>query len=159
MTMPEVIDFIDGYARTRWPRRCRTATSVLVAVRAGDGGFRVVTQRGQWRCRAVVLASGGHHLPNIPACASAPAEIATRECGVEGLPQSAATQQVHRLVSFDRRRIRRPACSWRTRLSPYGARGQARRGRTHPHAAHVSRLRHPALARCRRHPGSARVRC
>ena len=44
----------------------RTDTTV-VSVRAVDGGFRVVTQRGQWRCRAVVLASGAHNLPNIPA--------------------------------------------------------------------------------------------
>jgi putative flavoprotein involved in K+ transport len=67
MTMPEVIDFIDGYAAAV-AAPVRTGTTV-VSVRAADGGFRVVTQRGQWRCRAVVLASGAHHAPNIPACA------------------------------------------------------------------------------------------
>jgi putative flavoprotein involved in K+ transport len=69
MTMPEVIEFIDGYARAvSAPVRAHTT---VVSVRAVDGGFRVVTQRGQWRCRAVVLASGAHHLPHIPACATA----------------------------------------------------------------------------------------
>lgn len=68
MTMPEVIDFIDGYAQAAGVP-VRTATSV-VSVRAADGGFRVVTQRGQWRCRAVVMASGAHHVPNIPAFAA-----------------------------------------------------------------------------------------
>lgn len=69
MSMPETIDFIDGYARAI-AAPVRTGTTV-VSVRAADGGFRVVTQRGQWRCRAVVLASGAHHLPDIPGCASA----------------------------------------------------------------------------------------
>jgi putative flavoprotein involved in K+ transport len=67
MTMPEVIDFIDGYARAV-AAPVRTDTTV-VSVSPADGGFRVVTQRGQWRCRAVVLANGAHQLPNIPACA------------------------------------------------------------------------------------------
>jgi len=31
----------------------------------------VVTQRGQWRCRTVVIASGAHNLPNIPSIAAA----------------------------------------------------------------------------------------
>jgi len=68
MTMPEVIGFIDGYAKAV-AAPVRTGTTV-VSVRAADGGYRVVTQRGQWRCRAVVLASGVHHVPNIPACAA-----------------------------------------------------------------------------------------
>jgi putative flavoprotein involved in K+ transport len=68
MSMPDVIGFIAGYARAI-AAPVRTGTTV-VSVRAADGGFRVVTQRGQWRCRAVVLASGAHHLPDIPACAS-----------------------------------------------------------------------------------------
>jgi putative flavoprotein involved in K+ transport len=68
MSMPEIIGFIDGFARAI-AAPVRTGTTV-VSVRAADGGFRVVTQRGQWRCRAVVLASGAHHLPDIPACAS-----------------------------------------------------------------------------------------
>ncbi|MEO8017034.1 MAG: NAD(P)-binding domain-containing protein [Pseudomonadota bacterium] len=68
MTMPEVIDFIDGYAAAVGAP-VRTGTAV-VSVREADGGFRVLTQRGQWRCRVVVMASGAHHLPNIPACAA-----------------------------------------------------------------------------------------
>ena len=69
MTMPEVIGFITGYARFAGaPVRIGTT---VVSVQAVDGGYRVVTQRGQWRCRAVVIASGAHSLPNIPACAAA----------------------------------------------------------------------------------------
>ncbi len=68
MTMREVIDFIDGYAAAV-AAPVRTDTSV-VSVQSADNGFRVITQRGQWRSRAVVLASGAHHLPHVPACAS-----------------------------------------------------------------------------------------
>jgi putative flavoprotein involved in K+ transport len=67
MSMTDVVGFIDGYARAVGAP-VRTGTTV-VSVRAADDGYRVVTQRGAWRCRAVVLASGAHHLPNIPACA------------------------------------------------------------------------------------------
>jgi putative flavoprotein involved in K+ transport len=69
MTVPEVIEFIDHYAITVCAP-VRTATTV-VSVSQVDDGFRVVTQRGQWRCRAVVCASGAHNLPNIPAFAAA----------------------------------------------------------------------------------------
>jgi len=68
MTMPEVIAFIDGYAKAGGaPVRAGTT---VVSVQAIDDGFRVLTQRGQWRCRAVVLANGAHGLPSIPACAA-----------------------------------------------------------------------------------------
>src|SRR6185436_3462940 len=54
MAAAEVIDFIAGYAR-------HTAAPVLTQTRvtsvAQDGaGYRVATDRGDWRCRAVVLA-------------------------------------------------------------------------------------------------------
>jgi putative flavoprotein involved in K+ transport len=68
MTMPEVIDFVTGYARfVAAPVRTGvTVTSVL----ASDDGYRVETDRGSWRCRAVVLASGAHGLANLPAFAA-----------------------------------------------------------------------------------------
>ena len=69
MTIKEVVDFISGYARTVGaPVRDFTAvTSVSVA----DGGYRVATNRGEWRCRALVMASGAHNLPVVPAVDSA----------------------------------------------------------------------------------------
>jgi putative flavoprotein involved in K+ transport len=67
MTMREVIGFIDDYAHVIGAP-VRRDTSV-VSVSAADDGFRVVTQRGRWRCRAVVCASGAHNLPSIPALA------------------------------------------------------------------------------------------
>lgn len=69
MTMPEVIEFIERYARISGAP-VRTGTTVL-SVSAGDGGYRVLTDRGAWHCRAVVIASGAHGVPNVPALASA----------------------------------------------------------------------------------------
>ena len=69
MTMPEVVEFIRRYARhINAPVRERTT---VTSVHASDGGYRVVTNRGEWRCRAVVIASGAHNLANVPAVASA----------------------------------------------------------------------------------------
>jgi putative flavoprotein involved in K+ transport len=69
MTMPEVVQFIDRYARIIGaPVRTNTdVTSVGVA----DDGYRVVTDRGEWRCRAVVIASGAHNVPAVPSLGAA----------------------------------------------------------------------------------------
>ena len=65
MTMPEVVEFIDGFARfVNAP--VRTGTTVT-SVSAVDDGYRVVTDRGEWRCRAVVMANGAHDIPDVPA--------------------------------------------------------------------------------------------
>lgn len=69
MTMPEVIGFIAAYAK-RIAAPVRTGVTVTSVV-ASDDGYRVETDRGAWRCRAVVLASGAHGLPNLPAFAAA----------------------------------------------------------------------------------------
>lgn len=69
MTMPEVVEFIGRYARfINAPVRERTT---VTSVHASDGGYRVVTNRGEWRCRAVVIASGAHNLAHVPEVASA----------------------------------------------------------------------------------------
>jgi putative flavoprotein involved in K+ transport len=65
MTMPEVIGFIDRYARNVGAP-VRTDTTVT-SVSMDDDGYRVVTDRGQWQCRAVVIASGAHNIPTVPA--------------------------------------------------------------------------------------------
>ncbi len=69
MTSPQVADFIVTYA-ARIGAPIRTGVTVTSVV-ASDDGYRVETDRGTWRCRALVLASGAHGLPNVPACAAA----------------------------------------------------------------------------------------
>jgi putative flavoprotein involved in K+ transport len=64
MTNREVIDFIDRYAETI-AAPVRTGTTVE-AVERVDEGYRVTTDRGSWRSRAVVLASGAFNEPSVP---------------------------------------------------------------------------------------------
>lgn len=68
-TVPEVIRFIEGYAKAI-SAPVETSTRVT-SVRANETGYRVQTDRGDWQCRAVVLASGACNLPDIPAIADA----------------------------------------------------------------------------------------
>lgn len=76
MTMTEVVGFIDGYAAAI-AAPVQTGTTV-VSVREADGGYRVGTDRGEWRCRTLVIASGAFNLPVVPRCATeVPASIAT----------------------------------------------------------------------------------
>ncbi|MDI5985431.1 NAD(P)-binding domain-containing protein [Halomonas sp. M4R5S39] len=68
MTMPEVVAFLRAYAR-RLSAPVQTGTTVL-SVRQADDGYRVITDRGDWRCRAAVIASGAFNLPQFPALAA-----------------------------------------------------------------------------------------
>ncbi|MDX1381022.1 MAG: NAD(P)-binding domain-containing protein [Xanthomonadales bacterium] len=69
MTMPELIGFLDRYAAgTVAPLYTDTQ---VTAVRPDAGGYRVDTDRGSWRTRAVVIATGAHQRQNVPAFASA----------------------------------------------------------------------------------------
>ena len=67
-TVPEVIRFIADYAKTT-SAPVETNTRVT-SVRSNDAGYLVRTERGDWQCRTVVLASGACNLPDIPAWAS-----------------------------------------------------------------------------------------
>lgn len=69
MTMDEVIRFVSGYAAAI-AAPVRTGTKVLSVQLAGDA-YRVVTNRGVWRSRAVVLASGACNLPSVPPVSTA----------------------------------------------------------------------------------------
>ncbi len=69
MTMAEVVAFIERYARLVAPR-LETRTAVESLARSGEG-YEVTTDRGVWRCSAVVVASGGCNLPRVPAVAAA----------------------------------------------------------------------------------------
>ena len=76
MTMPEVADFISRYAALTNPP-LETLTTVL-SVRKDGEGYEVVTDRGSWRCRSVVMASGGFNLPKAPPVAAAlPSSVAS----------------------------------------------------------------------------------
>lgn len=75
-SMPEVIDFLVRYAGVI-SAPVETHTSVI-SLSAADGGFMVATDKGVWRCRAVVLATGACNVARVPAVAAAvPAGIAT----------------------------------------------------------------------------------
>src|SRR6187402_1779573 len=76
MTMPEVIDFITGYAKYI-AAPVQTGTTVTAVSRTADG-YRVATDNGEWQCETVVLASGAFNLPALPAFASAvPTSVAS----------------------------------------------------------------------------------
>jgi putative flavoprotein involved in K+ transport len=69
MSMQEVIEFIDNYARyCKAP--VQTGTNVT-ALKQNSNGYQINTDRGQWHCRSVVIASGACNLPSIPKVAEA----------------------------------------------------------------------------------------
>lgn len=64
MTMPEVVTFLRGYAIASCAP-IETSTRVT-RVRRADGGYEVTTDKGPWRCRTLVLASGACNVASIP---------------------------------------------------------------------------------------------
>lgn len=75
MTMPEVIDYLDGYARS-FDAPVETGCTVRLVQREGDG-YRVTTNRGSWHAANVVVATGMCDKPLVPAFAAGlPAGIA-----------------------------------------------------------------------------------
>ncbi|MCG6926982.1 MAG: NAD(P)/FAD-dependent oxidoreductase [Acidobacteria bacterium] len=74
MTMPEVIDYLDGYARSIGAP-VETGTTV-VAVEPASSGYRVRTDRGDWEADNVVLATGYCDVPHVPEMAGGlPADV------------------------------------------------------------------------------------
>ena len=69
MTMPEVVDFITGYAK-HIAAPVRTGTTVT-SVRRTDGGYRVTADQDEWLCQTVVLATGAFNVPRVPALSAA----------------------------------------------------------------------------------------
>jgi len=75
-TMPEVIAFIEDYAKAI-SAPVQTHTTVT-SVCSTEAGYLVRTDRGDWQCRAVVLASGACNIARVPAFANLlPPSIAT----------------------------------------------------------------------------------
>ncbi len=66
-TMPETIAFLAGYA-TSIAAPVETHARVT-DVRAEQDGYLVMTERGPWRGRCVVIASGACNIPCVPAMA------------------------------------------------------------------------------------------
>jgi putative flavoprotein involved in K+ transport len=67
-SVPEVIRFIEDYAKAI---AAPVETNTRVTSVRGDGtSYLVRTDRGDWTCRSVVIASGACNLPDIPACAA-----------------------------------------------------------------------------------------
>jgi putative flavoprotein involved in K+ transport len=64
MTMGEVTEFIERFA-AQSGAPVRTGTNVT-SVRRADDGYGVLTNRGEIRCRAVVIASGAFNRPAVP---------------------------------------------------------------------------------------------
>ena len=64
MSMRQVIDFIDGYAKVI-DAPLQLHTTVTSLQRVGDG-YEVLTDQGRWRCETVVIASGGFNLAKLP---------------------------------------------------------------------------------------------
>ena len=68
MSMPELIRFIDDYARAVAAPLHTNTTVTSVRACSSDSGdrYEVVTDQGVWTCASVVLASGGCNLPVVP---------------------------------------------------------------------------------------------
>lgn len=69
-TVPEVVAFIDRYARAI-TAPVQTNTTVT-SVRNSDGGYLVTTDQGDWSCRTAVLATGACNIADVPAAALPP---------------------------------------------------------------------------------------
>ncbi|WCL53296.1 NAD(P)-binding domain-containing protein [Gimibacter soli] len=67
-TMEQTITFLAGYAdRIKAPVETDT---LVTAVEPTDGGYVVRTNKGDWQCAAVVIASGACNIANVPAMAA-----------------------------------------------------------------------------------------
>ncbi len=68
MGMPEVIGFIEGYAKEiSAPVQTNTTVS---SVGRNDDGYEVCTDQGSWQCKSLVVATGECNLPNVPKLAN-----------------------------------------------------------------------------------------
>jgi putative flavoprotein involved in K+ transport len=66
-TMPETVAFLERYAKAiAAPVRSHTR---VTSVRPAGDGYVVLTDRGAWRARAVVLATGACNVAQVPALA------------------------------------------------------------------------------------------
>lgn len=64
MDVQSVVAFIDNYAKEIQAPVIRHCT--VQSVRNDNGGYRVTAEKGTWRCRCVVVASGACNVPTVP---------------------------------------------------------------------------------------------
>lgn len=64
MTMPEVVSYLEGYARS-FSAPVEERTTVLSVASSGSG-YRVFTDRGEWAASNVVVATGNTDVPYVP---------------------------------------------------------------------------------------------
>ncbi len=102
MTMPEVVEFIAGFA-TAIDAPVRTHTEVT-SVRPIDDGYRVVTSQGDLVCRSLVIASGACNLAER-------ARAARRGARIDRDASRRSTTAIPRACP-------RAACSWSARRPP-----------------------------------------
>jgi putative flavoprotein involved in K+ transport len=76
MTMPEVVSFLQRYAKTA--AAPVAANTTVTSLRAAGDGYVVTTTEGEWYCRTAVLASGACNLADVPAVAEAVPTCVTR---------------------------------------------------------------------------------
>jgi putative flavoprotein involved in K+ transport len=69
MTMPELIDHLERYARS-FDAPVRTGTTVQAVERVAPERYRVTTDRGVWTATNVVIATGHCDVPWVPALGS-----------------------------------------------------------------------------------------
>jgi putative flavoprotein involved in K+ transport len=63
-TLPETVEFLDRYARLVSPplkTHCR-----VTAVRRVRDGYELAATQGTWHCKAVVIATGGFNIAQVP---------------------------------------------------------------------------------------------
>jgi putative flavoprotein involved in K+ transport len=76
MMMPEVVRFLQGYAKLSLAPVV-TGTRVT-RVRQEDGGYEIATSQGPWRCRMLVIASGACNIATVPSLSTGlPHEVAS----------------------------------------------------------------------------------
>jgi len=64
LSAAQVVEFIADYATaSAAPVQSQTA---VTAVRPGGSGYQVVTDRGEWECETLVIASGAFSIPLVP---------------------------------------------------------------------------------------------
>jgi putative flavoprotein involved in K+ transport len=132
-TMPETIDFLRRYADViSAPVQTRTA---VTSVRRTYDGFEILTNRGIWRCEAVVIATGAFNIPTLPAVA-------------EAVPNAIDTLTARRRRGDGRRR-RGLGSTDRRGDPPLGTAGNSGGRRAHSGPTTLSRQRHQVVdGRC-----------
>jgi putative flavoprotein involved in K+ transport len=66
MTAAQFVEHLERYAAA-FTAPVLESTTVLAVGAATGGGYRVVTDRGEWRAAAVVIATGPHGVARLPA--------------------------------------------------------------------------------------------